>query len=269
MNIRKKVVAIERLQKALEKIAELEQIQRDSSDFEKWKRSTKLAISYTFGEKSRHVREFHVIKYVPTVVVSGVTSRNYQSAYLRGLKSARTLLESMIEEINEYWPDERNGGAPSSDGATPPTATRDVFVAHGRDDGTRETVARFLQKIEFRPIILNEKPSQGRTIIEKFERHGHAAFAIALLTPDDVGALASESNNLKRRARQNVIFEFGYFMGRLGRERVCAIVGDGVEIPSDYDGVVYIKLDDRGAWKLELVREMQAAGLDVDANRAL
>lgn len=269
MSKRNKSVSVDRLQRALEEIAELEQIQRGSSDFDKWKRNTKLAISYTFGEKSHHVREFLVIKYVPTVVVSGTTNRSYQPAYLRGLKSARTLLESMIEEINEYWPDDRKGGAPNSDDGTVPAATRDVFVVHGRDDGTRDTVARFLQKIEFRPVILDEQPSQGRTIIEKFERHVHAAFAIALLTPDDVGALASEKDNLQRRARQNVIFEFGYFMGRLGRERVCAIIEDGVEIPSDYDGVVYINLDDRGAWKMELVRELRAAGLTVDANRAL
>ena len=267
MNRPAKGIAIERLRKSLDKISELEQKKRGSSDFNKWHRNTEVAIAHTFGEESRHVSEFRAIHYVP-FFVGDVRAQEYQSAYLNGLKSAKSLLESMVEEINDYWQEEIKD-TPSPDQEDPPTATRDVFVVHGRDDGTRETVARFLQKLEFRPIILHEQPSQGRTIIEKFERHVQAAFAIALLMPDDVGALASKASDLKSRARQNVVFEFGYFIGLLGRERVCAIVGNGVEVPSDYDGVVYIKLDDAGAWKMELVREMKAAGLDVDANRAL
>ena len=256
------------MQKSLEKIPELEQTNRGSPDFQKWNRNTEIAIAHTFGEKSRHVSEFRNVEYVP-FFVAGMSTQEYQSAYLKGLKTAQSLLESMVEEISDYWLDEVEN-TPSPELGSQPIATRDVFVVHGRDDGTKEAVARFLQKLDFRPIILHEQPSQGRTIIEKFESHVQAAFAIALLTPDDVGALATEPDNLKCRARQNVILEFGYFMGRLGRERVCAIVADGVEeIPSDYDGVVYIRLDDRGAWRMELVREMQAADLDVDANRAL
>ena len=266
MNRPAKDIAIERLQKSLDQISELEQ-KRGSSDFQKWHRNTEIAITHTFGEKSRHASEFRGIHYLP-LIIGGTSVQEYQSAYLRGLLSAKSLLESMVEEINDYWQDEIDG-TPSPGQEDRPTATRDVFVIHGRDNGTRETVARFLQKLEFLPIILHEQPSQGRTIIEKFERHVQAAFAIALLMPDDVGALASKASDLKSRARQNVVFEFGYFIGLLGRESVCAIVGNGVEVPSDYDGVVYIKLDDAGAWKMELVREMKAAGLNVDANRAL
>ena len=262
-----KNTAMSRLQKLLEKVPELEQTERGSPDFQKWHRNTEVAIAHTFGEESRHVSEFRHVRYVP-FIVGGTPTQEYQSAYLKGLKSAKSLLESMAEEINDYWPGEVKD-TPSPERVSHSVATRDVFVVHGRDDGTKETVARFLQKLDFRPIILHEQPSRGRTIIEKFESHVQAAFAIALLTPDDVGALASESHNLKCRARQNVILEFGYFMGRLGRERVCAIVAEGVEIPSDYEGVVYIRLDDRGAWRMELVREMQAADLEVDANRAL
>ena len=267
MNRPAKGIAIERLRKSLDKISELEQKKRGSSDFNKWHRNTEVAIAHTFGEESRHVSEFRAIHYVP-FFVGDVPAQEYQSTYLNGLKSAKPLLESKVEEINDYWQEEIND-TPSPDQEDPPTATRDVFVVHGRDDGTRETVARFLQKIDFRPIILHEQPSHGSTIIEKFERHVQAVFAIALFMPDDVGALASKASDLKSRARQNVVFEFGYFIGLLGRERVCAIVGNGVEVPSDYDGVVYIKLDDAGAWKMELVREMKAAGLHVDANRAL
>ena len=118
-------------------------------------------------------------------------------------------------------------------------------------------------------MILHEQPNQGRTIIEKFEEHAQVGFAVVLLTPDDVGSLKGENNHLKPRARQNVIFEFGFFIGRLGRHRVCALTKGDVEIPSDYDGVVYVPLDDHGAWKMKLVKELKAAEFDVDANLAL
>ena len=117
-------------------------------------------------------------------------------------------------------------------------------------------------------MISYEQPNQGRTLIEQFEQHAQVGFAVALLTPDDVGALKSNEKKLKPRARQNVVFELGYFLGLLGRERVCALTKGNVEIPADYDGVVYISLDD-GGWKMDLIRELRNVDFDVDANRAL
>ena len=117
-------------------------------------------------------------------------------------------------------------------------------------------------------MILHEQANLGRTIIEKFEEHAQVGFAVALLTPDDVGSLKEEKTNLKSRARQNVIFEFGYFIGKLGRKRVCALVKGDVEKPSDYDGVLYISLNDSGGWEMRLIKELKTAGFDVDANRA-
>ena len=90
---------------------------------------------------------------------------------------------------------------------------------------------------------------------------------MVLLTPDDVGKLKDEKSALKPRARQNVILELGFFLGMLGRERVCPLVKGDVETPSDYDGVVYTKLDDAGAWKMKLFQELKADGFGVDANR--
>ena len=145
---------------------------------------------------------------------------------------------------------------------------RDVFIIHGRDDGTKETVARFISQLGLNPIILHEQPNQGQTIIEKFERHAEVTFAIALLTPDDTGSLSEDEPSLKPRARQNVIFELGYFTGKLGRPRVCALTKGTVEIPSDYYGVLYIPLDESGAWRMKLVQELKNAGFEIDANLA-
>ena len=145
---------------------------------------------------------------------------------------------------------------------------QDVFIIHGRDKGTRETVARFIEQLELNPIILDEQPNQGQTIIEKFEQHAEVEFAIALLTPDDTGGLSKDEQSLKPRARQNVIFELGYFTGKLGRSRVCALTKGHVDMPSDYYGVLYIPFDESGGWKMKLVQELRNAGFDVDANRA-
>lgn len=150
--------------------------------------------------------------------------------------------------------------------AAPPT---DVFMIHGHNAAVKETVARFIERLGLKPIILHEQPNRGNTIIEKFELHAEVAFAIALVTGDDEAREAGSDKGCRRRARQNVIFEFGFFIGKLGRAHVCALVEEGVDIPSDYQGVVYIPLDGDGNWKLLLVRELKVAGFDVDANRAI
>ena len=174
----------------------------------------------------------------------------------------------MIDEVEEYWEEnEPTISIPTTKGKRS-ESTNKVFLIHGRDEGTRDAVARLLSNLGLEPVILAEQASQGKTIIEKFESHAQVKFAIALLTPDDVGSLSNDSDSTRPRARQNVIFELGYFIGRLGRDGVCALTKGEVEIPSDYSGVVYIPLDD-GGWKFDLVKELKAAGFPVDANQAL
>ena len=145
----------------------------------------------------------------------------------------------------------------------------EVFIVHGRDDGTKQTVARFVEQFGIEATILHEKPSSGLTIIEKIEKYSDdAGFAIVLITPDDVGALKDKADDESNpRARQNVIFELGYFMGKLGRDRVCPLFKGEVEKPSDIDGVVYVPMDSTDGWQLKLATEMKQAGLPVDLNK--
>jgi predicted nucleotide-binding protein len=147
-----------------------------------------------------------------------------------------------------------------------PTSSK-VFVVHGHNHGVKEAVARFLEKLDLDPIILHEKPNAGRTVIEKFSDYADVQFAVVLLTADDEGRGRSTTADLLLRARQNVILELGYFLGKLGRARVCALYEADVEIPSDYKGVLFVELDKSDRWKFDLVRELRAAGFDVDANR--
>ncbi len=268
-----KAKAIERLRRALDAIATLKQMPRDSPNFGKWRRDTQVAIVNTFGEDSRHIEEFNQTLYFQMVFTTSTPDYEFQNYYVSRLDSSASVLESMIEEIEEYWEDENQTPPSSAAQENERTNTREVFIIHGRDKEAKETVARFLTRLDLTPVILHEQPNQGRTIIEKFEQHAQAGFAVALLTPDDVGALESDEKNLKPRARQNVVFELGYFLGRLGRERVCALTKGDIELPSDYDGVVYIPLDDSEGWKIklikELIKELKNAGFDVDANKAL
>ena len=149
----------------------------------------------------------------------------------------------------------------------PPTSGNEVFIVHGHDDEVKETVARFVERLGLKVTILHEQPSGGQTIIEKLERYAaNAGFAIVLFTPDDIGALKDKvEDESKPRARQNVVFELGYFMGKLGRKRVCPLFKGEIEKPSDIDGVIYVPMEGED-WKLRLGQEMKNAGFSVDMN---
>ncbi|TWU23466.1 putative nucleotide-binding protein containing TIR-like domain protein [Novipirellula galeiformis] len=150
-----------------------------------------------------------------------------------------------------------------------PKSNRKVFVVHGHDNETKQTVARFLENLGLEAVILHERSSGGMTLIEKFEEHSDVAYAVVLMTPDDLGAAKAKVDKLNARARQNVVFELGYFMGKLGRKHVAAILRGDIERPSDYDGIVYIAYDFNDGWKLLLAKELKEAGLDVDLNEAM
>lgn len=145
--------------------------------------------------------------------------------------------------------------------------TNKVFIVHGHDEGALQGLARFLEKLGLEAIVLKEQPNEGRTVIEKYEAYAsEVGFAVVLLTPDDLGSAIAETEQ-NRRARQNVIFELGYFTGRLGRGRVCLLRKGDVEMPSDLFGVIYTEMDTAEGWKAKLVAELKAAKLSFDANR--
>ena len=146
------------------------------------------------------------------------------------------------------------------------TLSKKVFVVHGHDDGMRETIARFLEKLGLCPIILNEQPNAGKTIIEKFENSSEGVgYAVVLLSPDDIGYPKERPDDKKPRARQNVILELGYFVAKLGRRGVCALHKGDVEIPSDYYGVLYLKMDSH--WQISLAKEIKEVIKDIDLNK--
>ncbi|MGF6264393.1 putative nucleotide-binding protein [Paraburkholderia youngii] len=173
------------------------------------------------------------------------------------LQSAQASLRADLADAMHQLP---------STGADKPLSNR-VFVAHGHAADAREKVAGFLRRLGFEAIILHEQADMGRTVIEKVEAYGDVDFAVVVLTPDDQGCAVDGTP--EPRARQNVLLELGYFIGHLGRHKVCALKRGELEIPSDFAGVIWKKMDDGNGWQLELARELKAAGHKFDMNKAL
>ena len=216
---------------------------------------------------AKYLADLENIRFHP--MIGGASSDYKISSWESGRDEVVNLLTTALEEFETF-----GGGAiapkkASSSATNPVSQGRDVFLVHGHDVGLKQTVARTLERLELKPIILHEQPNEGRTIIEKFEDYSDVSFAVVLLTPDDMGYESDKDSETARpRARQNVILELGFFLGKLGRDHVAALYnGDkGFETPSDYDGVLYIPVDEHGHWKFGLVKELKAAGIEVDAN---
>jgi predicted nucleotide-binding protein len=231
-----------------------------------WTETTSDLLIRALGSGHRLIMMFHGagIRYMNTRFNSPDESAE---AFMR---ERLPFVDSAIEVL-EMSAKESATASPVVSGPDPAPASA-VFLVHGRDVALRETVARWLQNDlgEGCPIvILHEQPSGGRTLIEKFEHYGStAAYAVVLLTADDVGGSRAEGETPDRvvarlhpRSRQNVVFELGFFVGRLGRHRVAVVYEDGVELPSDIEGIAYIPADANGGWKELLRTELRAAGL--------
>jgi predicted nucleotide-binding protein len=143
-----------------------------------------------------------------------------------------------------------------------------VFIVHGHDETARLKLEAFLKNVGLEPVVLFRQADEGNTIIEKFEKYSNVGFAIVLYTYCDDGKGKNESD-YKKRARQNVVFEHGYMIAKLGRNRVCALRKGDIEIPSDYQGVIFKTMDESGGWQMELAKELKAAGYSVDMNLLL
>jgi predicted nucleotide-binding protein len=145
-----------------------------------------------------------------------------------------------------------------------------VFLVHGHDEGAKHSVARFIEKLGVEPVILQEQINRGMTVIEKFEDFAsRAGFAVVMMTPDDVAYPIGKEEDKGHRPRQNVVLELGYFVAKLGREKVLVLTKGNVELPSDLFGLVYEAMEQSDGWKLRLAKELKAAGFSIDLNQAI
>jgi predicted nucleotide-binding protein len=232
--------------------------------------SIQTTLARVFGDGTPDYQRFLPaceLQWSPGFYISGMTTplsdyikgvaknREYSLAQLRGV--VRTLEEDLAEHT---------AGSETEPIPIRRDLSRKVFLVHGRDDGAKSEVARFLSKIGLEEIILHERPNAGRHLLTKFQEESEgASFAVVLITPDDEGSLSGGAP--RKRARQNVVFELGFFIGKFGIGHVAALVKGDVEKPSDFEGVGYITLDPGGAWKGLLAREMKAAKVPFDPHK--
>jgi predicted nucleotide-binding protein len=236
----------------------------DSAVYTSWKNTTKSCLEKAFGENSPKVIEF-VQFGSATSIPMNASEQWWSNRRAQNIQGRIVLLNGLIDllriEIELSEP-----GSPANSAADH-SKSRKVFVVHGHDEALRQAVARFLEKLELEPILLDERPNEGRTVLQKFSDHSDVAFAVVILTPDDFGGKAGTATDKpNKRARQNVVFEFGYFLGKLGAASVCAIYHPEVELPSDLTGIAYVPAQGDG-WKMRLGQELKTAGLEIDMNK--
>ena len=184
------------------------------------------------------------------------------------IHNIRTLQGKMISYQAKNYPPKENATFSILSSMNIVKNNKKVFIVHGHDNEAKQELARVLEKSDFEAIILHEQPNSGKTIIEKIERYTDVGYAIVLYTECDKGRDKNVPiEQEKSRARQNVVFEHGYLIAKLGRDHVCALVKGDVETPGDISGVVYVPMDENGAWKMQLAKDMQDVGLPVDMNK--
>lgn len=241
----------------------------DTSEFNTWKTITYSSLQNIFNDL-KYI-DFNKIRYSLMAYSMTTPEHKFVEAHNNGRKQAKSLLEAYIKEIKEFWEDDTIEEVQQLKQIIKQPIlqksikekSKDIFIVHGHDDGLIAKVQLFLKKIGLNGIILHEQANLGKVILEKLEHYTNVDFAIVLYTPCDLGK-AKNDEILNSRARQNVVFEHGYLMGKLGRENVTFLVDGEIETPGDISGAVYSSVSNH--WQFEILKELKAVGYNVDAN---
>ena len=252
-----------------------------TQEFQDWKLKAARFLSHYFGMQSIEMEQFRKTQFHP--IFDYDDESKCIECCKKGLEATKRVFETYLDDIStdmldkaeksmqqklkemRQWQHEDMLLANISQ-RTSMARTKEykkVFIVHGHDNALKQEVARMVEKQGLEAIILSEQANRGKTIIEKFEENVDVGAAICLFTGDDYGK-AKDATSENLRARQNVVFEAGYFMGKLGREKVILIADANIEVPSDLQGVVYTS---KNMWQTDVLRELKAIGYKVDFNK--
>lgn len=227
-----------------------------TSDYAAWKVKTETFLNSTFGRSSPLFENF---KEADKIHVLG----NYEDKFNQQIASFLGILEAAIDTL-EFEPQKM------TENTTTPTNNK-VFIVHGHDERMKEQLEIFLREVGLESVVLHRQADEGQTVIEKFERHSDVGYAFILLTPDDIGypvaeeAKSDEQRAKEKRARQNVIFEFGYFVAKLSRRRVCCLYKRGVALPTDISGIIYKEVTSTvESIGISILKDLRAVGYQVN-----
>ena len=232
-----------------------DQVHSGSERFQAWHNKVARFLIKHYGEDSYEYKDFLQQNFSPMIYTSNMTDSDYIEPCKRGLSRSKAILTNYLDDMDDKQEEdvkaEKIKGNYSS-----------VFIVHGHNGELREAMARLIEKQKIKPIILMEQANKGATIIEKIENNSETNAAICLFTADDDGK-AANSSEVNKRARQNVVFEAGFFIGKLGRERTIIVADRQIELPSDLQGVVYTDVHN---WKYDVLKELKAIGYTIDFN---
>lgn len=231
----------------------------ESPSFITWHTKAKRFLKRKYGEKSEELASFNETLFTLHYYTYRETHTDFIDACVSDLKKTQAVFEAYLEEMGEVSTEQPN----KNNKYTHVANGNKVFIVHGHNAGLKEALARLLEKQGIEPVILSEQANGGKTIIEKFEENSDVSAAICLFTADDEGK-AKAADGYKPRARQNVIFEAGYFAGKLGRDRLMILADKYIEIPSDLQGIVY---SDTNSWQFEVLKELKIMGFSIDLNK--
>ena len=242
----------------------------ESPEFKAWQVKAENILTKCYGMESRELYRFRNIIFYPRYAYA--TQSDEVNLCAEGLKEAKAYFEVYLEEIEDNCAENVSSDVSGISGEAKfvekkvnSTRKKKVFIVHGHNDALKQEVARIIEKQGIEAVILSEQANQGKTIIEKIEENADVDAAICLFTGDDYGrAKGTEVEENKLRARQNVVFEAGYFMGKLGRKNVIIVADKNLELPSDMQGVVYT---DAGNWKTEVLQGLDKLGYVIDFNK--
>lgn len=231
-----------------------------SPEFQAWKMKAERTLIKLYGENGLEVKEFRDTRFSLGIWTSNTPRTAFIGACASGLRSTKAIFETYLEELEEEI---CSGDIKAELSSNDKIEYKKVFIVHGHNGELKEAVARLLEQQGISAIILHEQTNAGSTIIEKFEKNSDVQAAICLFTADDLGK-AKDSDEYKKRARQNVVLETGFFMGKIGRNKVIVIADEGIEFPSDLQGVVYTN---SSSWRFEVLKELRNIGYVIDLNK--
>ena len=301
----KKDNRLDELKRLIEDIEKVRIKPRMSPKFKSWHRETLETLERLFGRKSRQVKDFEAIRYNLASFSNKTPESKFEEAFQHGLMNAAVMLSSAVKDLQAEEPKREPNIKPTEDiepepildkpalvkpaavkpiadpvtpavraildassapdAKEPPAivkramavAEHKIFLVYANDLGMKDELSTFLSRVEISPIVLKESAASSISLMDELEKYDDVQYGIVMLNPDASGI--SEST----------IYELGLIVGKLGRNRVCGLVKNQIDILANYSGMSYVPVDPAGAWKFLLIKQLKDAGFDVDANLAL
>jgi len=232
--------------------------------FKSWRNDTIRFLQKVFGDGSNEAVTFENIDFFITYITFDFLRFSWKEHILnekyifkKGLRTAIYYLKNFESDIHHDVDIEEREQKGLNNASHKESHKNNIFIVHGHNDSVKDKVADFIYKLGIEPVILNKQINKGQTILEIFEEYSDIKAAIIILTNEDISNYNDDSE-FEKRARQNMIFEAGYFLGKLGKNNMIVIAEQGVILPSVLEGYAYFKMDQEDKWKTDIAKKLKS-----------